>query len=62
MATKYHGIMEKNLTAHGGRFAAGNKITIADFVMTSYIGNYLMNPAFPLQAQGMTIIGFTPKF
>lgn len=46
IAKKYHGLMEKTLEHHGGRFAAGNQVTIADFVMASYVGNYLVNPAF----------------
>ena len=49
-AKKYHMIMEKNLENHGGKFAAGNQVTIADFVMASYIGNCVLNPAFPLYA------------
>ena len=47
-AKKYHKIVESNLVHHGGRFAAGNKVTIADFVMASHIGNYIENANFPL--------------
>lgn len=59
---KYNGLMEKNLEHHGGKFAAGDKVTIADFVMASYIGNYLTNPAFPASSQAMAILAETPKF
>ena len=48
LAKNYHGLMEKNLEHHGGKFTAGNQVTIADFVMASYIGNYIVNPAFPV--------------
>ena len=61
-ARKYHKILENNLNHHGGNYAAGNHVTIADFVMASYIGNYLLNPAFPAAAQAMAIVGETPKF
>ena len=61
-AKKYHTMLENNLSHHGGRYAAGNQLTIADFVMASYIGNYLVNPAFPGSSQAMAIVGDTPKF
>ena len=48
MARKFHSLVEANLNHHGGKFAAGNKVTIADFVMASHIGNYVTNAAFPL--------------
>ena len=57
---KFHGLIEMNLAHHGGNFAAGNHITIADFIMASHIGNYLTNPAFPLTAQINAIVSETP--
>lgn len=47
IAKKYHVMVEKSLENHSGKFAAGNQVTIADFVMASYVGNYVVNPAFP---------------
>ena len=61
-AKKFHALIEKNLEHHGGRFAAGNNVTIADFIMASYIGNYLLNPKFAAKDQAMATIGETPKF
>lgn len=59
---KYNCLMEKNLEHHGGKFAAGDQVTIADFVMTSFIGNYLNNPAFPASTQASATLAETPKF
>ena len=54
--------MENNLKHHGGRFAAGNEVTIADFVMASYIGNCLTNDQSPVSAPAMAIVPETPAF
>lgn len=62
MAKKFHKLVEKNLDHHGGKFAAGNQVTIADFVTASYIGNYVVNSAFPAYNQVSAIVGETPKF
>ena len=35
---KLNKLMESNLAHHGGKFAAGNSIGLADFVMVAYIG------------------------
>lgn len=59
---KYHGLVEANLVNHGGKFAASNEVTIADFVMASYIGNYLTNANFPLVQQSMATVEETPRF
>lgn len=61
-ARKYHAMVESNLEHHGGRYTAGDQVTIADFVMASYIGNYLVNPAFIGSQQVSAIVGETPKF
>ena len=37
-------------------------MTIADFVLASYIGNYLVNPASPVSQHGSAILGETPLF
>jgi glutathione S-transferase len=62
IAKKYHMIMEKNLEHHGGKFAAGNQVTIADFAMASYVGNYVVNSAFPAFSQVSAIVDETPMF
>ena len=62
LATKYHNIVEKNLAHHGGKFAAGNTVTIADFVMASHIGNYIENANFPLAQQMKDTLSGTPLF
>lgn len=59
---KYHSMVESNLEHHGGCYAAGDQVTIADFVMASYIGNYLLNPAFVASQQAQAIVGETPNF
>ena len=57
-----HGIIEKSLKHHGGRFAAGDKVTIADFVMASYIGNYVFNANCPVAEPAKSTLGATPGF
>lgn len=47
LAKKYNAMMEKNLTHHGGKFAAGNNVGIADFIMAGYVGNFIMNNESP---------------
>mmetsp|Transcript_14914 Transcript_14914/g.18745 ORF Transcript_14914/g.18745 Transcript_14914/m.18745 type:complete len:107 (+) Transcript_14914:1148-1468(+) len=36
-------LIEKTLTHHGGKFAAGNSVTIADFVLASYVCCFIQN-------------------
>ena len=55
-------LIEKGLAHHGGKFAAGNSMTIADFVLASYIGNFLQNGLNPASASVMAKIDETPKF
>ena len=47
IALLYHKMMERNLTHHNGKWAAGNTISIADFIMASWIGNFVMNQENP---------------
>ena len=49
---KFHALVEKTLAHHGKKFIAGDKVTIADFVMASYIGNYVNNPNSPFSPEG----------
>ena len=61
-AKKFHALIEKNLEHHGGRFAAGNNVTIADFIMASWIGNFVMNSENPFSPQLKATLDETPKF
>ena len=61
-AVKFHGIVEKALAHHGGKFAAGNNVTIADFILASHIGNYIDNASFPISGQVKALLDSTPKF
>ena len=47
---KFNGLVEKTLAHHKGKFAAGAKMTCADFVLASYCSNILMNPLNPVNA------------
>jgi len=53
-------MIENVLTISGGKFIAGQKVTIADFVMASYIHNMVENTMNPLHAAFQSGIG--PKF
>ena len=57
---RFHGLIEKGLVHHGGKLAAGNHVTIADFVLASYVGNYLGNPYCPAQAGIDGVMDATP--
>ena len=47
IACKINKLAEMNLTHHGGKFIAGNKVTIGDFIMISYIENTMFNTNSP---------------
>ena len=59
---KFHALVHLNLLHHNCKFAAGDQVTIADFVMASYIGNHLTNPACPLSEASMAVVPESPKF
>ena len=59
---KFNMIVEKNLSHHKGKWAAGNNIGIADFVMAAYIGNFGMNPESPFAPQLKADYDETPLF
>ena len=40
---RFYGLCENNFDFHGGKFIAGDKVTIADFVLASYVANVLIN-------------------
>ena len=43
-------ILVANMKAHGGKYAAGNKLSIADCALVSSLANIWDNPASPLRA------------
>ena len=43
-------LLVHNMKAHGGKFAAGNKVSIADCVMVASLVNIWDNPASPVRA------------
>ena len=44
MAKKFHLLVERNLAHHGKKFAAGDQVTIVDFVIASYVRRFLEVP------------------
>ncbi len=62
IAGKFHGLVEANLKQHGGKFCAGDSVTIADFVLASYVGNILLNPASVAGDSPKSQLSSTPKF
>merc|ERR1712242_200637 len=59
---KFNGLVESNLNHHGGKFVAGNSITVADFVVAAYAANYcLKNPMFEGSAPFTAALDATPK-
>ena len=40
-------LLSKNLEAHGGKFAAGNQLTVADCAFVSVLVNIWENPVGP---------------
>ena len=62
VCVKYNGLIEKTMTHHGGSFAAGNRMTIADFVLASYCGNFIRNSNNPIHAGIQEKLADTPKF
>ena len=61
ITTKFGAYCEKILSHHNGQFIAGNKMTIADFIMASYIGNFGTNPKNPAHANIQASLDSTPK-
>ena len=62
LVTNFHNMCEKQLSRMNTRFLAGNKITIVDFVMCSYIANVVFNMNGPFSAVTKSILGGTPLF
>ena len=45
-----HNRMESILMRHKEKYAAGSRLSIADFVLAAYVRNHLLNPASPVSA------------
>ena len=61
VCNKFSGLIEKTLAHHGGKYMAGSKMTIADFVVASYAGNYVMNAKCPIAPALQANLTNTPK-
>jgi len=59
--TKYHNFLEKILTQSKGKFVAGKKVTIADFILASHIHNMVMNDLSPVKHLMETTLVNCPK-
>ena len=62
IAKLFHQMVERNLTHHGKKWAAGDNISIAEFIMASWIGNFVMNEENPLSPALKGTLDETPKF
>ena len=62
IAKKFHCMVECNLNHHGGKWAAGNNVGIADFIMASWVGNFVMNQENPCSPTLQGCLDETPKF
>ena len=50
---KFMGLIEANMKHHGGKFAAGDSITIADFVVAGHMQACSLNKASPMPFYGI---------
>lgn len=67
VCSNLHKLCEANLCAleeqgQGMKFIAGSALTIADFVLVSYVANNMTNPASPVASASQAILDETPKF
>ena len=61
IAHKMAKLADLNLRHHGGKFVAGNKVTIADFAMISFIENMMFNPLCPFAPRFQAYLTEFPK-
>ena len=54
-------MLEKQLTTVGGKFIAGNTVTIADFILAAHIHNNCNNPNSPFNNACTATIQTCPK-
>jgi len=55
-------LFESMLCHHNGKFIGGNNVTIADFVLASWISVHVMNDKSPFQSTNKAIVKDFPKF
>mmetsp|Transcript_11690 Transcript_11690/g.15866 ORF Transcript_11690/g.15866 Transcript_11690/m.15866 type:complete len:127 (+) Transcript_11690:372-752(+) len=59
---QFHLLAENHLELSHGKFMVGNEMTIADFVMVSYIANVVKNVNSPFSAVTTAVMERTPLF
>ena len=62
VAKKFHMMIETQMRHHGGKYAGGNSVGMADFVMAAWIGNFVYNPENPFSQPLQQTCDATPKF
>ena len=55
-------LAERNFNKHGGKFAAGSKLSLADFILVAFINNYLHNSECEISILANSALYLTPKF
>lgn len=58
---KFMALCEKQFTHHGGKYIAGNNVTIADFILCSFFGNLVKNAKFEASPMIMPLLDDKPK-
>jgi len=61
IATSYFKLIERILCKTNGKFLAGDKVTIADFVLASLIHNFICNDLSPAKDVLQSILPGCPK-
>ena len=62
VARKVVALCETMLAHHNGKYIGGNNVTIADFVLASYVSVHGMNGKSPFQSINKDIFKDFPKF
>ena len=62
IAKKFHKMADTQMCHHGGKFIGGNSVGMGDFVMASWIGNFVHNPENPFTQPLQATCSDTPKF
>ena len=53
---KFFRMLDKTMQHHGGKYIAGNSVTIADFIVACLVGTYCLNEACPVAGVGKKLI------
>ena len=62
IVTNFHKLCEAQLVRLNTKYLAGERITIVDFVMCSYVANVIFNRAGPFSDVTKAILTTTPHF